>query len=279
MKKITLVCCVLMLLYFVPPAYSQSTAFKVEVVGKGTPVLLLPGFACTGAIWDETVKELAKNHECHVFTFAGFGNVAPIPMPWLSTIKDELIGYVKNKQLNKPTIIGHSLGGTLGFWLAAEEQYLFSKVLAIDALPCTGALMVPNYDASTMVYDNPYSKQMLNMDSTAFRKMAVQQASFMMLNKSKIDTVVNWMMLADRNTYVNGYIDLLKLDLREKMADIKIPVVVLAATYPDKKAIEKTYNTQFEKMTNKTFLYADESAHFIMYDQPLWLIKTLKENL
>lgn len=279
MKKITLVCFVFMLLYFVPSAYSQSTAFKVKVLGKGTPVLLLPGFACTGAIWDETVKELSKNYECHVFTFAGFGNVAPIPMPWLGTIKDELVAYVKNKQLNKPSIIGHSLGGTLGLWLAAEEQYLFSKVLAVDALPCTGALMVPNYDAANMVYDNPYSRQMLNMDSTAFRKMAMQQASFMMLNKSKIDTVVSWMMIADRNTYVNGYIDLLKLDLREKIADIKIPVVVLAATYPDKKAIEKTYLSQFEKMTNKTFLYADESAHFIMYDQPLWLIKNIKENL
>lgn len=279
MKKITLVCFVLMMLCSVPSAHSQSTAFKVEVIGKGKPVLLLPGFACTGAIWDETVKELSKNYECHVFTFAGFGNVAPIPMPWLSTIKEQLIGYVKNKQLKKPTIIGHSMGGTLGFWLAAEEQYLFSKVLAVDALPCTGALMVPNFDAASMVYDNPYSKQQLNMDSTAFRKMAKQMASFMMLNKSKMDTVVNWMMQADRKTYVYGYVDLLKLDLREKMADIKIPVVVLAATYPDKKAIEKTYNTQFEKMTNKTILYADKSAHFIMYDQPEWLIKNIKENL
>ena len=208
MKKIIIVSLVVFCL--LPTVQAQSKAFVVEVKGKGTPILLLPGFACTGAIFNETVKELSKNYECHIFTFAGFGGVAPIPMPWLSSIKDELIAYVKNKHLNKPTVIGHSLGGTLGLWLAAEQQTMFSKIIAVDALPCTGALMVPNFDASTMVYDNPYSKQMLNMDSVAFRKMAVQQASFMMLNKSKIDTVVNWMVQADKNTYVYGYIDLLK---------------------------------------------------------------------
>ncbi len=279
MKKISKVCTVLWMICCITSTNAQSPAFKVEVAGKGAPVLLLPGFACTGAIWDYTVKELSKSYECHVFTFAGFGGVSPIQLPWLSTIKDELIRYVKIKKLNKPSIIGHSLGGTLALWLAAEEQDLFAKVLAVDALPCTGALMVPNFDPANMQYDNPYSKQMLNMDSTEFRKMAAQQAAFMMLNKTKQDTIINWMIQADRNTFVYGYVDLLKLDLREKIADIKIPVVIFAATFPDKKAIEKTYNTQFEKLNNKTIFYADAAAHFIMLDQPEWLMNKIKENL
>lgn len=55
--------------------------------------------------------------------------------------------------------------------------------------------------------------------------------------------------------------------------------MVLAATYPNKKIIEKTYNEQFEKMANKTILYADGAAHFIMYDQPEWLMTSIKQNL
>ncbi len=56
---------------------AQSSAFEVTVKGKGDPVLLFPGFTCTGAVWDDTVSELSKEFECHVFTFAGFGDGTP----------------------------------------------------------------------------------------------------------------------------------------------------------------------------------------------------------
>ncbi len=254
-------------------------AFQVKVTGKGNPVLLFPGFACTGEIFDETVKALSVNNECHVFTFAGFGGVHAIEMPWLPKIKDQVVAYVKTKKLNKPVIIGHSLGGTLGLWLAATDQSLFKKVIAVDALPCNGAVMMPNYDASTIVYESPYSKQMLQQDTASFRKQAQQQVGFMMLNKEKQARVVDMMLQADRNTYVYGYVDLLKLDLRNDIAGIQIPVVVLAATHPSKAMIEKTYNEQYAKLGNKVIHYADRAAHFVMYDQPEWYISKIKENI
>lgn len=105
----------------------SQTAFKVDIRGKGAPVLLFPGFGCTGEVWNETVAELSKNYECHIFTFAGFGHVPPIEFPWLSTIKDQVITYLKTKNLKKAILIGHSLGGTLSLWLASEETNLFKK--------------------------------------------------------------------------------------------------------------------------------------------------------
>jgi len=254
-------------------------AFVVNVVGRGEPVLLFPGFACPGEVWKETVEELSKHYECHVFTFAGFGGVPPIEKPWLPKIREQVVDYVHRRKLDHAVIIGHSLGGTLGLWLAATEPDLFKKVIVVDGLPCTGVLMMPNFKASDMVYDNPYSKQLLQMDSTAFRAMAVQQTSYMMLNKEKRAQVVDWILLADRQTYVDGYVDLLKLDLREDLGNITIPVVVLAATYPDKTMIEKTYNEQYAKLRSKVFYYAENSAHFVMYDQPQWFQAKIIESV
>jgi pimeloyl-ACP methyl ester carboxylesterase len=278
MKKFQFIL-VLALSLIVFNANAQQNAFRVEVKGKGAPVLLFPGFACTGDIWKETVQELSKKYECHVFTFAGFGTVPAIEKPWLPKIKDQVVSYVKEKKLKNAVIIGHSLGGTLGLWLASTETTMFKKVIAVDALPCTGVLMMPNFKASDMVYDNPYSKQMLQMDSTGFKAQASQMVSFMMLNKEKQSQVTDWMMMADRQTYVYGYIDLLKLDLREDVSKIMIPVIVLAATHPDKTVIEKTYNEQYAKLSNKTFHYADKSAHFVMLDQPEWFLSKIIENV
>lgn len=269
---------VLVLMSLLSLGHAQS-AFKVEVVGKGAPILFFPGFACTGDVWKDVTRELAKRYECHVFTFAGFGGVPAIGTPWLPKIKDAVIQYVHDRKLQQAIIIGHSLGGTLGLWLAASEPALFKKIIVVDALPCMGAIMMPNYKASDIVYDNPYSKKLLEMDSAAFRAMAAQQTAFMMLNKEKQAQVVDWIMMTDRKTYVYGFVDLLKLDLREDLARIKIPVIVLAATNPDKATVEKTYNDQYARLSGKVFYYAENSAHFIMYDQPQWFLSKITQSV
>ena len=256
-----------------------NPAFSVTVVGKGEPVLFFPGFACPGELWQETVAEVSKQYKCHAFTFAGFGTVPPIEKPWLPKIQAAAMEYVQQKQLHKAVLVGHSLGGTLALWMAATKPELFAKVIAIDALPCNGAVMMPNYNAAAMSYDNPYSRQMLQQDSASFRAAAAQQAAFMMKLQHRQQQVVNWMMQADRNTYVYGYIDLLKVDLRKDMANITIPVVILAATSPSKAMVAKTYNEQYALLANKQIFYADQSAHFIMYDQPEWMMQQLKQNL
>lgn len=178
---------------FISKSNNAQSSFSVEVKGKGEAVLLLPGFGCTGAVWDATVAELSKTNECHVFTFAGFGKVAPINSPWLSQIKDDLITYVKSKKLIKPILIGHSLGGTLSLWMASQETTLFKKIIAVDAIPCAAALMIPNYKGDVIPYENPQSKMMLGMDDTSFNAMNAQSTSFMCLNKEKQKLINEWM--------------------------------------------------------------------------------------
>lgn len=257
---------------------SQETAFQVEVSGKGNPILLFPGFSCTGDVWKETVKELSKTHECHVFTFAGFGNVPAIDSPWLETIKSDVENYVTRKKLSIPTIIGHSMGGSLALWLAAENPTTYKQLLIVDGLASIGALMIPDFSPEKVSYDNPFAKQQLEMDASAFNKMATQMAAGMTLNKEKQSQLVSWMEQADRKTYVYGYIDLMKLDLRETIHNIQIPVTIMAAVsfYP-KPQVEKLYTEQYQKLKNKNILYVENSAHFIMFDQAAWFQKQIQK--
>jgi len=268
---------VLLIIIFYHIDSIAQAPFHVVVKGKGDPVLLFPGFGCTGEVWDETVATLCKTNECHIFTFAGFGNVPSIGTPWLAKIKDGIINYVKENKLKKPILLGHSLGGTLSLWLATLEQDMFGKVIVVDALPGSAALMIPGYTGETITYDNPRSKMMLDMDSASFSNMNAQSVSYMCLNKEKQLTILHWMNSVDRKTYVYGYVDMLNLDLRKEIAAIKIPVIILAATHPDITAIQKTYQSQYANLPAVKIHYADHSAHFVMYDQPEWFIRNVKE--
>lgn len=258
---------------------AQDNPFKVNVVGTGEPILLFPGFACTGDVWNDTVSELSKNYECHVFTFAGFGNVPAVEKPWLPKIKEGVLAYISENELENPILIGHSLGGALALWMATESSS-YKKLIVVDALPSTGALMTPDFKSEYMVYDSPYNKQLLEMNDADFENMANQMAGSMTSNKSKQLQIKDWMLQADRETYVYGYTDLLKLDLREDLSKINTPVTILAATQPYGLEMAKsTYDTQYKALDEYIVEFANGSSHFIMYDQPKWFIENLKNVL
>ncbi|QLG45200.1 alpha/beta fold hydrolase [Costertonia aggregata] len=266
-------------LIFTSAITAQNQAFKVKVVGKGDPILLFPGFTCTDAVWEDIMVELSKNHECHVFTFAGFGDVKPIEKPWLPKIKENLQEYISENTLENATIIGHSLGGTLGLWLASETN-TFKKMIIVDALPSVGALMIPDFKSENMVYENPWNEQLLSMDEESFDTMATQMAMGMSLKPEKQKQIKDWILQADRQTYVYGYTDLLKLDLREDIAKIKVPVTILAATHPYGLEMAKiTYGNQYKNLKTYSIEYAEGSAHFIMYDKPEWFLEKVMLNL
>lgn len=260
--------------------YSQNKSFEVEIIGKGKPVLLFPGFSCTGKVWDNLVTQLAKTNQCHIFTFAGFGNVPAIEKPWLPKIKKDMMTYILEEKLTETILIGHSLGGTLSLWLGTEKRLNLKKIIVIDALPSTGALMMPNFNPETILYDNPHNKQLLEMSTKNFEIMASQMASNMVINEEKKEVIKNWIINTDRETYVYGYTDLLKLDLREDVAKIKTLVTILAATQPyGLETVKKTYTNQYKNLKNYKIKFAEKSAHFIMFDQPKWFIETIKNEL
>ena len=162
----------------------------------------------------------------------------------------------------------------------ASEKHNYGKIIVVDALPSTGALMMPNFKSEYIVYDNPYNTQLLNMEEEAFEKMASQMAQGMTLNVSKREQIKKWIQQADRNTYVYGYTDLLKLDLRDVISNIKAPVTILAATEPyGEETVKKTYQEQYTNLEDFTIKFAAESAHFIMFDQPEWLLREIKSAL
>lgn len=161
----------------------------------------------------------------------------------------------------------------------AFENNEFNKIIIVDALPSTGAIMMPNFKSEYIVYNNPYNAQLLNMDDSSFAKMTIQMAEGMTLNESKKEQIQKWMQHADRGTYVYGYTDLLKLDLRDSIKNIKVPVTILAATEPYGEAtVKQTYLDQYKNLEVYYIKFAAKSAHFIMFDQPEWLLNAIKSE-
>lgn len=258
--------------------FSQQ-AIHIEKKGTGKPIIFLPGFACPGSVWDETVAQLPVGYAAHLISYAGFDGLAPIPMPWYDSLKVALINYIKKENLTSVYVVGHSMGGNLATDLAAELPEHCKKIMLVDALPCMRELMMPGVSASQIQYESPYNKQMLERSAEQIANYSKMMATNMTLDTVKARLISEWMQKADRTTFVLGYTDLLKLDLRESLHKIKCPVTVLGASFPTAEITKANFEKQYSNLTNKQIKIAANSRHFIMFDQPQWFYAELNSFL
>ena len=258
-------------------AQQTDQPIHVQVSGSGAPILLIPGFTVPGDSWEATVNQLEENYECHVLTLAGFGGKSPIEFPWLPKINASIENYIQENQLNDLTIIGHSLGGTIATWLASRENSQIAKLILVDALPAAGAMMIPNFDPENLAYESPYNNQLLSMNDADFEKMAQGMAQGMSLRPEAQEKIKDWILLSDRKTYVYGYTDYLKLDMREDLKNISIPVTIIAADKPyGKEMVTQTYKNQYANLAQYDLIIAENAAHFVMFDQPEWFMEQIQ---
>ena len=259
-------------------------AIQVSKSGKGPLLLFLPGFTTPGSVWNETIQNLNGAYESHVVSYAGFNGLAPIDTPWYESVRQELIDYVRKNSLTQLTLVGHSMGGNLAIELAAAFPERVSGMILVESIPCMREVMMPGVPASNLKYGSKYNQQILAMPDDAFVQMATQTAHSMTTAAAKADSLVKWSVRADRKTYAYGYTDLLKLDLRDKLSEIKVRTLILeaGAGYPDKDMVHANYQRQYSNLESAEFLMNENSKHFIMFDQPEWFYKTvnnfLKEN-
>jgi pimeloyl-ACP methyl ester carboxylesterase len=137
--------------------------------------------------------------------------------------------------------------------------------------------MIPNFNPENLAYESPYNNQQLAMDDAAFEQTAAAMSKGMSVKESAQEKIKNWILESDRKTYVYGYTDYLKLDLREDLKSISIPVTIIAASQPyGEEMVKQTYKNQYANLTDYNFIMAEDSAHFIMLDKPSWFLEQMQ---
>jgi len=255
-------------------------AFTVKITGKGQPILLIPGATCSGDEWNETVARYKDNYQCHIFTLAGYAGTAPLPNgPYLLTIKKEMEQYIIDQKLDNVILIGHSIGGFLSLCIASEMKAHLQKVLVVDALPFYAATFNPN---AADTFNEKQAQNMFEMyarmDDKALKENQMKTAKFLCRDSTKWDMIATWGANSDRKTLAYTLAEMMGNDMRKKVGDVQVPVLILGAfcTVPEYtgftyESVLKTYTEQYSACAKCTVHVAnDRTKHFIMYDNPDW---------
>lgn len=256
-------------------ASSSPTTFEVKVFGSGSPMILIPGIACSGDVWKSTVVHYQDRYECHVITLAGFAGVPPVKSDWfIDQVKNDLIFYIKENRLSKPVIVGHALGGFIAMWLASAEPALVSQVVIVDALPYLPAAFYPNATPTTSApFANQLRQRLLNQTDEQFE--ATQRTNFrnLITDSVQADAASEWGVKSDKETVAEVTYELQTIDLREELVKITCPVLVFAtyiqyAPVQTHDGITSLFNAQYAKVKHYQLVVSDRARHFLMLDDP-----------
>lgn len=257
-------------------AFAQNYSFSITKSGTGSQsIIFIPGFACSGDVWKETVMELESSYSCYVLTMAGFSGTPAQENPSFESWKVEIAAFIQNERIEKPIIVGHSLGGGLALAIASDFPTLLKKIVVVDALPCLMALTnehfksVDNYDCSDMI------NRFTTMTQEAFTQMQKISVATLTIDSSKFNEILDWSLTSDRKTFAKIYCDFSNTDLRERIKNIRIPGLVLLE--PNFKNIESAIMDQYKNSSTLELRYALKGLHFVIYDDKEWFINQLSQ--
>ncbi len=260
--------------------FGQNTSYPFEVRKTGSgkqAIIFVPGFASSGDVWNGTLATYEKKYTCYTLTMAGFAGAPAQPKPTFSGWETGIAAFIRQNKIDKPIIIGHSMGGVMAMALAADYPEFISKIVVVDGLPCLGALMNPSYKVKEHNDCGEMGSKMASMANDEFYQMQKKTIPMLLADTSKQELVISWSVKSDRTTFGEMYCDFSNTDLREKIATIKCPSLVLLESYFAnlKPAIEE----QFRNMHRADIRFSTKGLHFIMYDDTEWYNQQLSTFL
>lgn len=265
-------------------------AFRVDVTGQGAPVILIPGLASSGEVWQDTVARLCgaaarPQRQCHVLTLAGFAGVPKIEGDLLAQAETQLAGYIRDKQLEKPAIIGHSLGGFLALRLAIDHPQQAGKLIIVDSLPALGAVQLPSITAEQLQGMAAQMRSAMRaQDDASFAANQQRSVASMASQPGDVARILDWGRRSDRNSVADAMASLMGTDLRQDVARIASPTLVLGTwiaykDYAPRAATEAVFRSQYQQLPGVQIVMAETARHFIMYDDPDWLHGQIEQFL
>lgn len=249
-----------------------STRFTVEVRGTGPDVLLIPGLSGGRDVWAATVRAVPgyRYHLVQVSGFAGEPARGNVRGPIVASLAAELARYIREQGLDRPAIVGHSMGGTLALMLAADRPRLVGKVMVVDMLPApAGLLGQTTGDASTIarsiagLTETEGGRRLFSGLVDAF---APQGSSFRTSDPRVISRTMN---------------ELAALDLTNKLPGIHAALTIAYASpgAAADQATDRRFRQAYAGARAARFVRIDGSGHMVMFDQPARLAAAIREFL
>ena len=254
------------------PKPFAPTRFSAEVVGSGPDVILIPGLTASREVWRGTVAAI-PGYRYHLIQVAGFAGTAPrgnAKGEVVAPLAAELARYIEAKRLQRPALVGHSMGGTIAMMVGARHPTKVGKVMVVDMLPQPAGLV-----GSSTTGVRGLADALRGLGGTENGRRLIESA-IRLFGNPEAESSRSDPDLVARTTH-----ELALTDLTPELPRIAAPLtVVYASLDPSRRASDDArYRAAYARKRGTQLVRIDNSGHMIMHEQPARFRGALKEFL
>jgi pimeloyl-ACP methyl ester carboxylesterase len=255
--------------------------------GNGRPLILIPGLASGSWVWQDIVRAFAPDHAVYVLTLPGFDGRPPAGPAPFAAARAAVEALIASRRLDKPVVVGHSLGGILALAVAEDRPSALGGVVSIDGLPVMpGTEELP--PEQRVQFADRTRLQIGKQPPALFAK---QQQAYMrtigVLDMAKADALAQLTARSDPASVGAWAADVLTLDLRPGLKTIQAPVLAIVP-YLDLDSAQQGltpaakadyYRALMEGTPKLQVVTVAPARHFAMFDQPQAVVAAIRTFL
>ena len=192
--------------------------------GNGSHLVFLHGIGGSAASWHWQIDEFSRTHHAIAWDAPGYGESEPILDVTIATFAQALHQFLQEQQIERPILVGHSLGGMIVQEYLATFPGKTSKVVLYSTSPAFGrrdgewqqefvrARLGPLDEGRTMPEIAPEIVQ----------KMVGSAATV-----AGIELATRCMAATSAATYRASVLSLLNFDRRDNLGKIDVPCLCI----------------------------------------------------
>lgn len=253
------------------PKPFASDRITVKVEGSGPDVILIPGLTASRDVWRGTVDALPgyRYHLVQVNGFAGTKAAGNASGEVVRPVAREIARYIAEQRLQKPALIGHSMGGTLAMIIATEHPAQVGKLMVVDMLPQPAGLFGGNATSMRPLADG--LRDLLTSSPGGRRLLGDFLTNY--AGGSAKDS--------DPDVVARAAHELALTDMTPELSRIRAPFAIVYATPAAAEAarISANYRAAYSPAKGADLIAIANSGHMIMADQPARFRAALKAFL
>ena len=254
-----------------------SDRITVVTRGNGPDIILVPGLASHRDVWAGVADSLERRYRLHLVQVKGFAGLpaeangdGPVSAPAV----EDIARYIHETKLERPAIIGHSMGGSIAMMLASRHPDVVGRLMVVDMPPFLGpAFAPPGATPEAIGRAAEEFRGKILADSAGSPTGILEQ---MFPGMTRVDSMkpklLEGVRGTDRRTAANAMYELLTTDLRPELVPITVPMTVLYVV----PAPPPMPPAQFDRVVRESYANApharvvkvEQSNHFIQFDQP-----------
>ncbi|NOQ65132.1 MAG: alpha/beta fold hydrolase [Methyloprofundus sp.] len=116
---------------------SKALSLVYEEYGEASApaLLILHGFFASSRNWRQIAKRLAERHHVYLLDMRNHGDSPHDPVMDYPSMAEDIVAFLKQQQLTKANILGHSMGGKVAMCLAFTQPDSINQLIVADISP------------------------------------------------------------------------------------------------------------------------------------------------